>query len=53
MSTLSEDIGTMTLDNLKLWSSRRLKFYLYLRGNPTTGSSDILAAKEVKKYNHY
>ena len=45
MSTLGEDIGTMTLDDFKLWSSRALKVYLSSRGKPTTGSSDTLAAR--------
>ena len=45
MSTLGEDIGTMTLNDLKLWSSGALKVYLSLRGKPTTGSSDTLAAR--------
>ena len=45
MLTVSEDIGTMTLHDFKLWSSRVLKVYLSLRGKPTTGSSDTLTAK--------
>ena len=45
MSILGEDIGTMKLDDLKLWNSRALKVYLTLRGKPTTGSSDTLAAR--------
>ena len=53
MSTLGEDIGTMTLDDFKLWSFRALKVYLSLRGKPTTGSSDTLAGRSVKKYNRY
>ena len=53
MSTLGEVIGTMTLDDFKLWSSQALKVYLSLRGKPTTGFSDTLAARLVKKYNHY
>ena len=53
MSTLGGVIGTMTLDDFKLWSSQALKVYLSLRGKPTTGSSDTLAARLVKKYNHY
>ena len=53
MSALVEDIGTMALDDFKLWSSRALKVYLSLRGKPTTGSSDTLAARQGKKYNHY
>ena len=36
MSTLGKDIGTMTLDDSKVWSSRAMKVYLSLRGKPTT-----------------
>ena len=36
MLTLGKDIGTLTLDDLKLWSSRSLKVYLSLRGKPTS-----------------
>ena len=45
MSALGEDIGTMALDDFKLWSSRALQVYLTLRGKPTTGSSGALAAR--------
>ena len=45
MPALGEDIGTMALDDFKLWSSRALKVYLTLRGKPTTGSSGTLAAR--------
>ena len=44
MSTPGEDIGTMTLNDFKLWSSA-MKVHLSLRGKPTTRSSETLAAR--------
>ena len=35
MSIDNKDIGCLTLDDFKLWSSRALKVFLSLRGKPT------------------
>ena len=48
MSVNNKDIGYLTLDDFKLWSSRVLKVFLSLRGKPTTGSFDTLAASHIK-----
>ena len=45
MSTLSKYIGTMALDDFKLWNYQTLKFYLPWRGKPTTLYSDVLAVR--------
>ena len=45
MSVNNKDIGCLTLDDFKLWSSRALKVFLALRGKPTSGSFDTLAAR--------
>ena len=45
MAIDNKNIGCLTLDDLKLWSSRALKVFLSLRGKPTTGSFDTLAAR--------
>ena len=45
ISVDDKDIGCLTLDDFKLWSSRTLKVFLSLRGKPTTGSFDTLGAR--------
>ena len=41
----NKDVGCLPLDDFKLWSYRALKVFLSLRGEPTTGSFDTLAAR--------
>ena len=45
MSIDDKDFGCLALDYFKLWSSRALQVFLLLRGKPTTGSLDSLAAR--------
>ena len=45
MSIGNKDVGCLALDDFRLWSYRTLKVFLSLRGKPTTGSFDTLAAR--------
>ena len=41
----SEDIGSMTIGDFKLWSNTALTTFLSLRKKPVTGSTETLVAR--------
>ena len=46
-------LETMTLDSFRMWVPSALKVFLSVRGKPTMGTADELAAKFVNRYDSY